>query len=313
MFTNFSFTGSEVLLGLALLTAVILGLILVGRYHLMRLSEQNLKAKHLNDSTRADIRARNKYPEVDVLHNTSIFWKTGLIITLAITVMAFNWTQFENKVDIPEGAMEMDFDIEMEAPPQTKTPPPPPPPPPPIIEEVPSDALLVEDQETFSDQSAYADLSVSDAPKTVTKTAAAPPPPPPPPPPPALEVKEIFKIVEDMPLFPGCDDLATKEEKRLCSQKNLLEFIYKNIRYPAVARDNNISGTVVVRFVVTETGAIEKAEILRDIGAKCGEEALRVVNLMNDMPQKWTPGEQRGRKVHVYFSLPIKFVLMENS
>lgn len=308
MFTNFFFTGSEVFLGLALLTATIIGLIQIGRYRLVRLSKQNLKAQHLNDDVQAGIRSRNKYPEVDVLHNTSVFWKIGLVITLAVTVMAFNWTQFENKVEIPEGAMDMDFDIEMEAPPQTATPPPPPPPPPPIIEEVPSDALLVEEQETFSDQSASANLAVSNAPVAITK-AAAPPPPPPPPPPPMLEVKEIFKVVEDMPLFPGCDDLGTKEEKTLCSQKKLLAFIYENIKYPAVARDNNVSGTVVVRFVVTESGAIEKAEILRDIGAKCGEEALRVVKLMNNMPQQWTPGEQRGRKVPVYFSLPIKFVL----
>jgi len=307
MLTNFSFTGSEVFLGLGLLAAMIIGLIIAGRYRLARLAETNLKAQHANDPVRAGIRSRTKYPEVDVLHNSSVFWKLGLVVVLAITVMAFNWTQFDQSVAIPEGAMDMDFDIEMEAPPQTTTPPPPPPPPPPVIEEVP-DAMLLEEQETFTDQSASADLAVTNAPVANVDKGPAPPPPPPPPPP-AIEVKEIFKIVEDMPRFPGCEDLGSKDEKMACSQQKLLAFIYDNIRYPAIARDNNVSGTVVIRFVVQDDGSIENAEIVRDIGADCGVEALRVVNLMRKLPQKWTPGKQRGRNVPVYFNLPVKFVL----
>lgn len=112
-----------------------------------------------------------------------------------------------------------------------------------------------------------------------------------------------------MPRFPGCEDLATTDEKKACSQAKMLEFIYQNIRYPSIARDNNISGTVVIRFVVTENGTIEDAEIVRDIGGDCGTEALRIVNMMNDLPERWTPGKQRGRKVPVYFNLPVKFVL----
>ncbi len=113
MFTNFSFTGSEVFLGLGLLAALVIGIIIAGRYRLSNLAQTNLKSQHANDPVGAEIKARNKYPEVDVLHNTGIFWKLGLVVVLALTVMAFNWTQFENKVDIPEGAMEMDFDIDI--------------------------------------------------------------------------------------------------------------------------------------------------------------------------------------------------------
>ena len=308
MFNNLSFSGSEIFLGLALIALAIVGIIAFGRYRLARLSEENLKAKHANDGP-SSISSRNKYPEVDVLHNTGLFWKFGLVTVLAVAVMAFNWTLIEERVEIPVGAMEMEFDVEMEAPPQTTTPPPPPPPPPPVIEEVPSDALLLEEDVTFSDQSASADLAVTDAPVAAPETSAPAPPPPPPPPPPALEVKEIFKVVEDMPRFPGCEDLPTTDEKKACSQKMMLEYIYKNIKYPAIARDNNISGTVVIRFVVTETGTIEDAEIVRDIGGDCGKEALRIVNMMNDLPERWTPGKQRGRKVPVYFNLPVKFVL----
>lgn len=308
MLSNLSFTGMEVLLGFVLLAVAVLGVIALGRYRLAHLSVQGLKAGHSNDATSYEIGSRTKYPEADVFRNSSLFFKMGLVVVLGLMVLAFNWTQFEEKVAIPDGAMEMEYDIAMEAPPKTSEPPPPPPPPPPVIEEVPNDVVLDVDQDVFTDQSADANTAVSDAPVALNKPTAAPPPPPPPPPP-AMKVKEIFKVVEDMPRFPGCEAMASVDEKKACSQEQLLAFIYKNIKYPPMARDNNVEGTVVVRFVVTETGAIEDAEVLRDIGAGCGEEALRVVNLMNDLPERWTPGKQRGRSVPVYFNLPVKFVL----
>ncbi|MDX1701517.1 MAG: energy transducer TonB, partial [Melioribacteraceae bacterium] len=63
------------------------------------------------------------------------------------------------------------------------------------------------------------------------------------------------------------------------------------------------------QFVVGKAGAIEEAKIVRDIGAGCGTEALKVVNGMNNLPQKWTPGKQRGRSVKVLYTLPVRFKL----
>ena len=135
------------------------------------------------------------------------------------------------------------------------------------------------------------------------------PPPPPPPPPPAPEVEEIFKVVEQMPRFPGCEDIANEAERKQCAQKKLLEFIYENIKYPAIARENGVEGMVVVSFVVEGDGSISAPEVMRDIGAGCGDEALRVVKLMNELNKKWIPGRQRGRPVRVQFNLPVKFQL----
>ena len=92
-------------------------------------------------------------------------------------------------------------------------------------------------------------------------------------------------------------------------RKNLLEFIYKNIKYPAIARENGVEGTVVVTFVVEKSGKVTDARVVRDIGAKCGDEALRVVNMMNQQGIVWTPGKQRGRPVRVQFNLPVRFKL----
>ena len=110
-------------------------------------------------------------------------------------------------------------------------------------------------------------------------------------------------------MFPGCESVGDKNERKQCAQKKMLEFIYSNIKYPPIARENGVEGTTVIRFVVEKDGSIGEPQIVRDIGAQCGEEALRVVKLMNNMPKKWNPGKQRGKPVRVYFNLPVKFKL----
>ncbi len=116
-----------------------------------------------------------------------------------------------------------------------------------------------------------------------------------PPAPPVLEEpkeEEPFSYVEQMPTFPDGTEAMYK-------------YIYDKIKYPAIARENGISGQVIVQFVVSKEGDIQKARVVRGIGGGCNEEALRVVN---DMP-RWKPGKHNGRAVPVTFTLPIKFVL----
>lgn len=124
----------------------------------------------------------------------------------------------------------------------------------------------------------------------------------PPPPPPSDE--EIFQVVEEMPRFPGCKD-EPKKKRNDCANKKLLEFIYKNIKYPAEARRDSIEGTVVVQFVIQKNGSISQAKIVKKVGGGCDEEVLRVVSLM----PIWEPGRQRGRAVRVRYTLPVKFRL----
>ena len=117
---------------------------------------------------------------------------------------------------------------------------------------------------------------------------------------------EVYKVVEDMPRFPGCEDKdMDKNEKSKCSKQLMLEFIYKNLKYPKAAKAGNIEGQVIVQYEVASSGEIQNARVLRDIGGNCGEEALRVVKKM----PTWIPGKQRGRAVNVQYTLPIKFSL----
>ncbi len=76
-------------------------------------------------------------------------------------------------------------------------------------------------------------------------------PPPPPPPKPKEEI--VYRVVEYMPRFPGCEDLAgTWKEKRECGNEKFLSFIYKHLEYPDYARINKIEGTVFVSFVISK-------------------------------------------------------------
>ena len=102
----------------------------------------------------------------------------------------------------------------------------------------------------------------------------------------------ILTIVEKMPVFPG-------------GEQELFNYLNKNIKYPAIARENGIQGRVFVTFVVDAEGKVKDAKILRGLGSGLDDEALRVVR---NMPA-WKPGMQNGRVVQVQYNLPIVFTL----
>ncbi|MEZ4949421.1 MAG: M56 family metallopeptidase [Saprospiraceae bacterium] len=115
---------------------------------------------------------------------------------------------------------------------------------------------------------------------------------------------EVYKVVDEMPRFPGCEDESGDKDK--CAQQRMLEYIYKNIQYPEEAKKADVEGTVVVSFIVSSWGGkIIQPEIKRSIGGGTDEEVLRVVNLM----PPWIPGRQNGKEVNVRFHLPIRFKL----
>lgn len=82
-------------------------------------------------------------------------------------------------------------------------------------------------------------------------------------------------------------------------------YLGDQIRYPSMARNANIQGTVWIEFLVDKNGNIVNAKIIRGIGGGCDREALRVVESM----PRWKPGKQRGIPVVVRYRLPIKFKL----
>jgi TonB family protein len=84
-------------------------------------------------------------------------------------------------------------------------------------------------------------------------------------------------------------------------------YLQENLHYPDTARKYNISGRVIIKFVVNEDGHISNCTVTKSIGGGCDEEALRVVKSF----PRWRPGYQNGKAVKVYFTLPIVYTLTD--
>jgi TonB family protein len=107
---------------------------------------------------------------------------------------------------------------------------------------------------------------------------------------------KIYTVIEKMPQFPG-------------GETELLKYIGKNLKYPVEAQQKGIQGRIIVRFVVNKTGKVENAEVIRGLYPAIDKEGLRVINSLPD----WVPGEQKGEKVSVWYTLPITFKLTNDA
>ncbi|MFB9842118.1 energy transducer TonB [Mucilaginibacter ginsenosidivorans] len=85
------------------------------------------------------------------------------------------------------------------------------------------------------------------------------------------------------------------------------KYLGNNIRYPAVAKENNVQGKVFMQFVVEKDGSLTDVKVIRGIGSGCDQEAVRV---LQNAP-KWRPGIQNGRPVRVQYNVPISFTLQQ--
>jgi bla regulator protein BlaR1 len=120
---------------------------------------------------------------------------------------------------------------------------------------------------------------------------------------------KVFKVVEEMPRFAGCEDMKQDPQQlKNCAQKKLFEFIFTNLTYPKEAKEAGIEGTTVVQFIVGKDGSVLAPKIIRSIHSSIDKEVLRVTNAMPN----WIPGKQGGKTVNVQFNLPVKFKLDDN-
>jgi protein TonB len=112
-----------------------------------------------------------------------------------------------------------------------------------------------------------------------------------------------FAIIEDVPLFPGCENVA-KSQRRKCFQEKIQKHIIKNFRYPEIAQEMGIQGRVFVQFIIGKDGNISGIRT-RGPDKNLEKEANRIISKL----PKMTPGKQRGRPVRVPFSIPVTFKL----
>ena len=223
-----------------------------------------------------------KTPRADLEKRRGMFLEIGLAVILAAALVAFNVKSYEKEVkEVSTRTADVEIEADIIQTEQEETPPPPPEEP----EVVATELNVVEnDAEDIHEigivnAEARADEALEFTRVEVTEEVEE-------------AEEEVFLVVEEDPEFPGGLDALSK-------------FIADNIKYPQLAKENNITGRVFVSFVVEKDGRVGQVKILRDIGGGCGNEAVRVVKMM----PKWKPGKQRGKAVRSQFNLPVNFDL----
>ena len=101
---------------------------------------------------------------------------------------------------------------------------------------------------------------------------------------------KVLEKAEVMPEFPG-------------GEQAMMKFVSENVQYPEKAKEKEISGRVLVGFIVEKDGSVNEVKIVQGIGGGCDEEAVRVVKAM----PKWKPGKQDGKTVRVSYTMPFFF------
>lgn len=104
--------------------------------------------------------------------------------------------------------------------------------------------------------------------------------------------QKVYEVVDQMPEFPG-------------GMPAMIEFLQKNVKYPADAEKQKVEGRVLVSFVVETDGSITDIKVMKKAFPSLDAEAVRVAKAMPN----WKPGKQKGKVVRVHFSLPISFRL----
>lgn len=124
--------------------------------------------------------------------------------------------------------------------------------------------------------------------------------------------EKSYRIIEKVPIFPGCEKFenyaeATNNKLRNCLSQKVQEHIHGNFS-TSLGAALGLEGIqkILVTFTIDATGSVV------DVLAKgphliLESEAKRVMSLL----PKFTPGEQRGKKVAVTFTLPIRFEVEE--
>lgn len=220
-----------------------------------------------------------KNPQADLEKSKLGFILIGLVVSLGLVIAAFNW---ESKAEAYEdfGPEEVVLDDEMveitrqdlempEPEPEQK-------------QEVQTDIFEIVEDDTEIMDDFELDLEADEDTEINLDLEEEE----------EEEAPQIFVVVEKMPEFPGGINALRKH-------------IAKSINYPAVARENDIQGTVYIKFVVTSKGLVDKVTLARGVDPLLDEEALRVVK---ELP-KFTPGQQGGKNVSVWYSVPIVFKL----
>lgn len=104
--------------------------------------------------------------------------------------------------------------------------------------------------------------------------------------------KEVYNEAEvDVPAsFPGGAAALTK-------------YVSSHVKYPSIALDQELQGTVNLRFQVGADGSVSNVKVTKSLSRECDAEAMRVVRSL----PKFSPAKMKGKPVAMWFNLPVRF------
>ena len=231
--------------------------------------------KQLKNYNRMEIK---KSPKADLQNKRGLLLEIGLAVALAIVIGAFAWTPKEHRIE----QVDLNYAIvEEEITEITRQDQKPPEPPKKVEVKVIADLLQVVTNDTKIETAMTFDEFDEDA-EVFQEVEVVEE---------EIVDDEPFLIVETMPSFQG-GDLNT-----------FRNWVQSNVRFPQIALENGISGTVVLSFVIEKDGRLTNIQVLRTPDRSLSEEATRVLS----KSPKWTPGKQRNQVVRVKYTLPVVF------
>jgi len=230
-----------------------------------------------------------KNESVDLEKKRGAYITVGLMAAMSLMLAAFVWTTYDVR-EIVAGTLELDLTEEEIIPQNIVTPPPPPPPPQQTtVIEIVDDEEEIEEELDLTDMEADENTEIEEIEYEEEET----------------EEDEIFMVVEKMPTLPQCKSISDPEERNMCTQREIITMVQKNAKYPPIAKDAGIQGTVYVYFEVSKDGKVEKVEVRRGVDKRLDDEAVRAVKSL----PTFEPGKQQGRNVRVQYTIPVRFTI----
>ena len=110
--------------------------------------------------------------------------------------------------------------------------------------------------------------------------------------------EEVFKIVEQMPQWSGCDSAADPQK---CTERKMMEFISYNLKLPTYTEDTAPHTKVYISFVVATNGTVTNVMSMRNTDDPFSKQCVEVVESF----PPFLPGRQRGAVVPVQLQIPI--------
>lgn len=118
---------------------------------------------------------------------------------------------------------------------------------------------------------------------------------------------KFFVIVEEMPVYPGCEVEATVKDRNDCTNEKIFNHVIKNTQFPSLPDNKKYDGIVYVNFLIDRNGNVDSVNIIKSFPGNHSElfnnEAIRVINSL----PKMTPAKQKGKNVKVKYTIPLKF------